>query len=71
MSHFERVEDGIFIAPQPIGKNLQDAKRQGIRTVIDFRLPSELATSNETLTKSQGLAYVNIPVDKAAHLHAE
>lgn len=66
MSQFKRVEDGIFIGPQPTGQDLQDAKRQGIRTVIDFRLPSETATSNETLTKSQGLAYVNIPVDKAA-----
>ena len=71
MSQFKRVEDGIFIAPQLIGKNLQDAGRHGIRTVIDFRLPSELATSNETLTKSQGLAYVNIPAEKAAHLHAK
>ena len=71
MSHFERVEDGIFIAPQPTGQDLQDARRQGIRAVIDFQLPSETATSNETLTKSQGLAYVNIPADKAAHLHAE
>ena len=66
MSQFKRVEDGISIGPQPTGQDLQDARRQGIRTVIDFRLPSETATSNEALTKSQGLAYVNIPVDKAA-----
>ncbi len=66
MSQFKRVEDGISIGPQPTGQDLQDAMRQGIRTVIDFRLPSETATSNETLTKSHGLAYMNIPVDKAA-----
>ena len=71
MSHFKRVEDAIFFVPQPIGKNLQDTRRQGIRTVIDFRLPSKLATFNEKLTKSQGLAYVKILADKAAHLHAE
>ena len=65
MSQFKRVEDGIFIGPQPTEQDLQDARRQGIRTVIDFRLPSETATSNETLTKSQGFACVNIPVNKA------
>ena len=66
MSQFKRVEDGIFIGPQPTEQDIQEAKQQGIRTVIDFRLPSETATSNETLTKSHGLAYVNIPVNKAA-----
>ncbi|TBR13246.1 MAG: hypothetical protein EPO43_11240 [Rugosibacter sp.] len=66
MSQFKQVEDEIFIGPQPTEQDLQEAKQQGIRTVIDFRLPSETATSNETLTKSHGLAYVNIPVNKAA-----
>ena len=66
MSQFRQIEDGIFIGPQPTGQELQEAKQQGIRTVIDFRLPSETAASNETLVKSHGLAYVNIPVDKAA-----
>ena len=66
MSQFKQVEDGNFVGPQPTEMDLQEAKQQGIRTVIDFRLPSETATSNETLTKSHGLAYVNIPVNKAA-----
>ena len=66
MSQFKRVEDGIFIGPQPTEQDLEEVRQQGIRTIIDFRLPSETATSNETLTKSHGLAYVNIPVNKAA-----
>ncbi len=65
MSQFKPVEDGIFIGPQPTAQDLDDAKQQGIETVIDFRMPSETTTSNETLTKSHGLEYVNIPVDKA------
>ena len=51
MSQFKRVEDGIFIGPQPTEQDLQDAKQRGLRTVIDFRLPSETATSNDILTK--------------------
>ncbi len=65
MSLFKPVEDGIFIGPQPTAQDLDDAKQQGIETVIDFRMPSETTTSNETLAKSHGLEYVNLPVDKA------
>ena len=63
MSQFKGVADGIFIGPQPTQQNLEDAKQQGIKTVIDLRMPAETTTSNETLTKSHGLGYVNIPVN--------
>ena len=66
MSSFKRIDDEFFIGPQPTEQDLQAAKQQGIMTVIDFRLPSETATSNAALTRSQGLTYVNIPVNKAA-----
>jgi uncharacterized protein (TIGR01244 family) len=65
MNQFKEVNEGVFIGPQPTEDDLHNAKRQGIRTVIDFRLPAETATSNETLTKNAGLDYANIPVDKA------
>lgn len=66
MSSFKRIDDEFFIGPQPTEQDLHEAKQQGIKTVIDFRLPSETATSNAVLTKNQGLAYVNIPVNKVA-----
>ena len=66
MSSFQRIDDEFFIGPQPTEQDLQAAKQQGIKTVIDFRLSSETATSNAALTRSQGLAYVNIPVNKTA-----
>ena len=65
MSQFRPVESGIFIGPQPTPQELDDARQQGIKTAIDFRLPSETATSNETLALSAGLDYINIPVNKA------
>lgn len=43
MSPFRPVEDGIFIGPQPSPNDLEDARQRGIKTVIDFRLPSETA----------------------------
>lgn len=66
MSSFTRIDDHFFIGPQPTEQDLQAAKQQGIKTVIDFRLPSETATSNAALTSNQGLAYVSIPVNKQA-----
>lgn len=66
MSQFKPVAEGIFIGPQPTGQDLDAARQQGIKTVIDFRMPTETKTSNETLTHRHGLNYVNIPVDKAS-----
>jgi uncharacterized protein (TIGR01244 family) len=65
MNQFKEVNEGVFIGPQPTEQDLHNARRQGIKTVIDFRLPAETKTSNETVTKNAGLDYANIPVDKA------
>ena len=66
MSSFKRIDDSFFIGPQPTAQDMEAAKLEGIKTVIDFRLPSETTTSNAALTTSQYLAYVNIPVNKVA-----
>lgn len=66
MANYKQIGDGLFIGPQPTGQDLEDAKQQGIRTVIDFRMPSETATLNADLVSSTGLDYVNVPVNKAA-----
>ena len=65
MSNFRLVKEGVFVGPQPTAQDLEDARQQGVKTVIDFRLPSETGTSNEALVRSHGLDYTNIPVDKA------
>jgi len=66
MASFKPIGDGFFIGPQPTGQDLQDAKQQGIRTVIDFRMPTETATPNAELVSNNGLEYVNVPVNKSA-----
>lgn len=66
MANYKQIGDGIFIGPQPTVQDLEDAKQQGIRTVIDFRMSFETATLNADLVSSSGLDYVNVPVDKAA-----
>lgn len=66
MANYKQIGDGIFIGPQLTEQDLEGAKQQGIRTVIDFRMPSETATLNADLVSSAGLDYVNVPVNKAA-----
>jgi uncharacterized protein (TIGR01244 family) len=65
MTQFKSLGDGFLIGPQPTAADLKQARQQGVKTVVDFRLPTETATSNEALVKGCGLAYANVPVDKA------
>lgn len=65
MHQFRKIENDLYIGPQPSEDDLTEAKRRGIKTVIDFRLPNETATDNENLATRIGLDYVNIPVNKS------
>ncbi len=66
MTQFRKIEDGYFIGPQPTEQDLQEARQQGIKTVIDFRMPSETEVPNDALVKNNGLNYANVPVNKAS-----
>ena len=66
MDQFKRLQNGVLIGPQPSEDNLRQAKRDGIKTVIDFRMPNETPTPNSELVARSGLQYVNIPVNKAS-----
>ena len=65
MAQYKKIGDSLFIGPQPTQEDLGEAQQQGIRTVIDFRMPAETATSNAEMTKRSGLNYVSVPVDKS------
>lgn len=66
MANFKKIDDGIFIGPQPAEQDLRAARQLGIQTVIDLRMPGESPISNDEMTKRNSLGYVNIPVDKTA-----
>lgn len=66
MDQFKLLENGMLIGPQPSEGDLRQARQEGIKTVIDLRLPSEMATPNAELVARSGLDYVNIPVNKAS-----
>ena len=66
MDKFKELKDGMLIGPQPTEQDLQEAKQQGIKTVIDFRMSSETPTPNAELVAKSGLDYSSVPVDKAS-----
>ena len=66
MDQFKLLENGMLIGPQPTEGDLRQARQEGIKTVIDFRMPSETPTPNAELVARSGLDYVNIPVNKAS-----
>lgn len=45
-------------------QDLKDLQQQGVKTVIDLRMPHETKAPNEMLARSCGLDYANVPVDK-------
>ena len=66
MDQFKPLRNGMLIGPQPSEGDLRQARLEGIKTVIDFRLPSETPTPNAELVARSGLDYVSIPVNKAS-----
>ena len=66
MDQFKPLGNGMLIGPQPSEGDLRQARLEGIKTVIDLRLPSETPTPNAELVARSGLDYVNIPVNKAS-----
>lgn len=66
MQRFKKIDDNVFVGPQPTASDLQEAKQEGVATIVDFRMPAETSTSNEEMVKRCGLDYVNIPVNKEA-----
>ena len=66
MENFKQIGDALFIGPQPTEQDLLEAKRRGVRTVIDLRMPGETPSPNAEQAQRIGLGYFNIPVDKAA-----
>ncbi|MEJ7806358.1 MAG: sulfur transferase domain-containing protein [Telluria sp.] len=66
MTTFKDIGEDLFIGSQPAQQDIAEAKRVGIRTVIDLRMPAETGTPNADMVENHGLTYVNVPVDKSA-----
>jgi len=61
--NFLRVNETFCTGGQPTMESLEKLKADGVRAIINLRVPSEHdAAAEEAKAKSLGLRYVNIPV---------
>jgi uncharacterized protein (TIGR01244 family) len=68
-ARFASVGDDMFIGGQPTEKALRDLKAKGVTTVVNLRMPEEMAKvdfDEAALVKELGLAYVHIPMRGSA-----
>ena len=66
---FASVGDDLFIAGQPTEKALRELKAKGVTTVINLRMPEEMAQvsfDEAALAKELGMTYVHIPMRGSA-----
>jgi len=63
---YATVGDDLFIGGQPTEQALRDLKAKGVTTVVNLRMPAEMAlvTFDEAaLLKELGITYVHIPLN--------
>jgi len=66
---FVSVGDDMFIAGQPTEKALRDLRARGVTTVVNLRMPEEMAQigfDEAALVKELGMKYVHIPMRGSA-----
>ncbi len=66
---FASVGDDFFIGGQPTEQALRDLKAKGVTTVVNLRMPEEMAKvgfDEAALLKELGIAYVHIPMRGSA-----
>ena len=65
LQRYAKVGDDLFIAGQPTERALRDMKAQGVTTVINLRMPEEMAEigfDEKKLVDELGMKYVHIPM---------
>jgi uncharacterized protein (TIGR01244 family) len=62
---FVSIGDDLFIGGQPTEKALRDLKAKGVTTVVNLRMPEEMAQigfDEAAVLKELGITYVHIPM---------
>jgi len=62
---FASVGDDMFIAGQPTEKALRELKAKGVTTIVNLRMPEEMARvgfDEAALARELGIRYVHIPM---------
>jgi uncharacterized protein (TIGR01244 family) len=65
LQRYAKVGDDMFIAGQPTERALREMKAQGVTTVVNLRMPAEMARvgfDEQKLVEELGMKYVHIPM---------
>ena len=68
-AEFSSVGDDLFIGGQPTERALRELKSKGVTTVVNLRMPEEMARigfDEAALLKELGITYVHIPMRGSA-----
>jgi uncharacterized protein (TIGR01244 family) len=68
-STFVSVGDDMFVAGQPTEKALRDLRAKGVTTVVNLRMPAEMARvgfDEAALARELGMRYIHIPINGSA-----
>jgi uncharacterized protein (TIGR01244 family) len=68
-ARYASVGDDLFIAGQPTERALRELKAKGVTTVVNLRMPEEMAQvgfDEAALLKELGMTYVHIPMRGSA-----
>lgn len=63
LPNFYKVNDALYRGGQPTEKGFEELKRMGIDTIIDLRDDDSRAREEESIVKSAGLMFINLPMD--------
>ena len=58
----QKISVEIAYCDQPTAQDLQFLREQGVRTLVNVRLPGELLFDEEGIAEQRGLRYVHIPI---------
>jgi protein tyrosine/serine phosphatase len=63
IERLHRVDERLFRGSQPDAEGFRHLRDLGVRTVINFRLPSDaVETGEQQIVETLGMRYVNLPI---------
>ena len=63
IANFGRVSPTVFRGAQPDAAAIDHLKELGVKTIINLRMPHDVATYEEPTARKDGINYVNVPLN--------
>ena len=64
--NYARIDNRLAVGGQPTVETLRGLKQMGFRTVVNLRMPGELAEDEGAIVREAGLDYVSVPISSGS-----